>query len=222
MPGMTDYSADNWLEYIVGKTAMPSTPTAYIGLFTTAPTSNSGVTGATEVSGGSYARQATSGATWNSATASAGSEPDVIPSYINNAAAITFPVATASWGTVTSFGVFDAVSGGNLLTWDYLGNFIWLPFTCTSASPGVITLPAHGYSNGDSVVVTEKYGGALPTTGGTWAGIKTVANVTTDTFTAGVNTTGTGDGLVRKILQQSIPSGVQASFAIGALTITAA
>lgn len=222
MAGMTDYSATGWLNYIVGKTAIPSLPTAYIGLFTTAPTSDSAVTGAVEVSGGSYARQTTSGATWNAASNSSGSEPSVTPANITNAAAITFPVATADWGTVVAFGLFDAVTTGNLLCWDYLGNFRWLPFSGSSATPGVLTSPAHGYSNSDSVVVTTKFGGTLPTTGGTWVGIKTVANVTTDTFTAGVNTTGTGDGLVRKILQQSIPNGVQASFAISALTITAA
>lgn len=223
MAGMTDYSATGWLAYIVGKTAIPSLPTAYIGLFTTAPTSDSGITGAVEVSGGSYARQATSGATWNAASNSSGSEPSVTPANITNAAAITFPIATANWGTVTSFGLFDAVSAGNLLCWDFLGNFKWLAFSGSSATPCVLTSPAHGYSNSDSVVVTNKFnGGALPTTGGTWAGLLTVANVTTDTFTAGVNSTGTGDGLVRKVLQQSIPSGVQASFAISALTLTAA
>lgn len=222
MAGMTDYSAANWLNYITGKASIPATPTAFVGLFTTAPTSDSGVTGAVEVSGGSYARQTTSAATWNSASNSTGTEPNVTPANITNAVAITFPVATANWGTVVAFGLFDASTVGNLLMWDYIGNFKWLPFSCTTASPGVLTSPAHGYANGDPVVVTAKYGGPLPTTGGSWAGVLTVANVTTDTFTAGVNTSGTGDGQVRKILQQSIPSGVQASFAIGALTATAA
>jgi hypothetical protein len=69
----------------------------------------------------------------------------------------------------------------------------------------VLTSTAHGYANSDPVVVTAKDGGTLPTTGGSWSGVLTVAGVTTDTFTAGVNTTGTGDGLVRKIVQQSIP-----------------
>lgn len=222
MAGMTDYSATNWLAYITGKTVIPATPTAYIGLFTTAPTSDSGVTGAVEVSGGSYARQATSAATWNTPTNSSGSEPAVTPAFISNAVAITYPIATANWGTVVAFGLFDALTVGNCLTWDYLGNFRWLPFTCTLATPGVLTSPAHGYANGDPVVVTAKDGGTLPTTAGSWAGVLTVANATTDTFTAGVTTTSTGDGMVRKILQQSIPSGVQASFAISALNITAA
>jgi hypothetical protein len=86
----------------------------------------------------------------------------------------------------------------------------------------VLTSPAHGYANGNSVVVTSKFGGVLPTTGGSWAGPLTVAGVTTDTFTAGVNTTGTGDGLVREITQQPIAGNVTASFSTSALTVTLA
>ena len=35
----------------------------------------------------------------------------------SNNAAITFPSPTANWGVVTHLGVYDAVSGGNLLFW---------------------------------------------------------------------------------------------------------
>jgi hypothetical protein len=42
------------------------------------------------------------------------------------------PQATASWGTVIAFALYDA-SSGNLLLWDYLGNFAWLPATVSSA-----------------------------------------------------------------------------------------
>lgn len=159
---------------------------------------------------------------WPAASASSGSEPATTPAQTVNGAVITFPAATANWGTVVAFGIYDAVTTGNLVSFDYLGNFKWLPFTCTLASPGVLTSPAHGYSNSDPVVVTQKYGGVLPTTGGSWAGVLTVASVTTDTFTAGVNTTSTGDGSVRKITQQSIPTGVTASFAASSMTLTAA
>lgn len=216
MTGLTDYSAQNLLNYIVGKTAVPTLPTVYVALFTAVGVDAG--TGFTEVSGGSYARVATTGSTWN---ASSGTTP----STISNASTITFPTATASWGTAIAFGLYDAATSGNLLAWDYLGNFSWLPFTCTLASPGVLTAKAHGYSNGDPVVVTAEYGGTLPTTSGSWVGALTVASSTTDTFTAGVNTSSTGNGLVRKIVQQSIPTGVQASFtggSPGALVVTAA
>jgi hypothetical protein len=206
MSGLTDYAARKVLELLAGKTAF-ALPTVYVALFT-AVGSDDG-TGFTEVSGGAYARVATAGATWNAASGSA-------PAQISNSAAVTFPLATADWGTAIAFGLYDAASGGNLLAWDYLGNSARVPFACSLASPGVLTAPAHGFSNGDKAAVTAEYGGALPATAGSWAGLLTVATVTTDTFTAGVNTTGTGSGMVRKAVSQAIPSGVQASFAGGA------
>ncbi len=157
------------------------------------------------------------------ASASVGNEPSTVPGKIvNTTAVITFTQATASWGTVTSYGLYDALTVGNLLEWDYLGNFAWVPFTGTNASPSVLTSPAHGYVNGDSVVVSTKYGGTLPTTAGSWAGLLTVAGVTTDTFTAGVNSTSTGDGQVRKVVAQPIAINVTASFGANQLTISAA
>lgn len=147
------------------------------------------------------------------------------PVSITNGAVITFPQATVSWGTVIAFEIRDAVSSGNLLWWDYLGNFAWRPFTATLASPSVLTAPAHGYANGDPVVLATEFGGTLPTGGGTWNNttVYTVAGVTTDTFNVSQNaTTASGSGMVRKIVQQSIPSGVTASFAASALTASGA
>lgn len=85
-------------------TTTPITP--YIALFTTAPTDSSG---GTEVSGGSYARVSSAGK-W--AAPSAGS--------VSTNATITFPTATADWGTVVAFAVMDASSGGNMLYWGAL------------------------------------------------------------------------------------------------------
>ena len=99
----TDYCENKVLDHINGKTAF-TMPTAYVALFTAAP-SDAG--GGTEVSGGSYARVATSGATWSAAASGAAS----------NAAAISFPTAPASWGTVTHYALFDAASSGNMLRW---------------------------------------------------------------------------------------------------------
>jgi len=36
-------------------------------------------------------------------------------SQIDNNAAVTFPQATGSWGTITHFGIFDAITAGNQL-----------------------------------------------------------------------------------------------------------
>ena len=229
MAGFSDYTAQNVLAYITGKTAIPALPMASVGLFTVAPTSDAG-TGGTEVSGGSYARVATAGADWNAPTASVGTEPSVVPAFTSNANTVTFATATAPWGNVQAFGLFDASS--NLLVWDYLGNYLWAPAVMSAASPGVVTSAAHGYSNGDVVVVTTKYGGALPTlSAGSFSPTLLVANATADTFTlttsgaVALNTSTSGDFQVRKVLVQTISSGVQASFAggsPGALVITSA
>jgi hypothetical protein len=85
---------------------LPYTPPSalFLGLFTTAPTDAGG---GTEVSGGSYARQAITPATWNAPSGGA----------CTNAGTITFPTASASWGTVVAFGLFDSLTGGTLLIW---------------------------------------------------------------------------------------------------------
>lgn len=185
-------------------------------------TSNTVTMSANATGGGVGGTDSIQFSAWPAATAASGSEPATTPAQVINGALVSFAAATASWGTVVAVGIYDALTSGNLLTYDYLGNFKWLPFTCTSASPGVLTSPAHGYANGDLVVVTQKYGGVLPATSGSWAGTLTVAGVTTDTFTAGVNTTGTGDSNVRKVVPQSVPSGVTLSFAASTMTLTAA
>lgn len=99
----TDFAENKVLDHMLGKTSW-TMPTAYVGLFTAAP-SDAG--GGTEVSGGSYARKSTAGADWNAASGGSTS----------NANAITFVTASASWGTVTHFGIFDAATAGNLLRW---------------------------------------------------------------------------------------------------------
>ena len=211
MTGLSDYSAKHVLDWTVGKTAMPSLPTAYVALFTGVGTDAG--SGFTEVTGGSYARAATAGADWNAAAGTA-------PSTNSNVNAVTFPTSTGSWGTVIAWGIYDAATNGNLLAWDFLGNDPWVPFSCTNASPGVLTaigITANSnptLANGATVVVTNEYGGTLPT-GLVQYTLYTVAGLSADTFNVGTNTSSTGDGLVRQITQQSIPSGVTPSFAGG-------
>lgn len=104
--------ANKILEAQVGKTAF-GTQTAYVALSSTTPTNGNPPTNITEPSGGSYARVATSGATWGSA--SGGS--------ITNAAVITFPTASADWASAANmtYGVlYDALTGGNVIGYGVL------------------------------------------------------------------------------------------------------
>jgi hypothetical protein len=104
----SDYLENKLLDHQVGKTSY-TMPSVWVGLFTAAP-SDAG--GGTEVSGGSYARKATTGADWTAASGGSTS----------NANILSFVTATASWGTVTHFGLFDAATAGNLLRWAALGS----------------------------------------------------------------------------------------------------
>lgn len=165
---------------------------------------------------------------WPAASASSGTEPAVTPVSATNGAIITFVQATSSWGTVIGFGIYDALTSGNLLAHDYLGAFNWLPCTVSSASPGVITAKAHGFSAADPVVYTNKYGGTAPTfSQSNLTGVLAVVSPSTDTFTVtnaatAVNTSATGSGMVRKIVQQPIAANVTASFAASQLTLNVA
>jgi hypothetical protein len=102
MTTISTFLANKQLDHTWGKTAY-TMPTVFLGLYTTNPTMPAG-TGGVEVSGGSYARVAL--ATLIGA-ASAGAN--------SNSGTITFPTATASWGTIVGVGVFDALTVGNLL-----------------------------------------------------------------------------------------------------------
>ena len=99
----TDYLEDKILKHIFTGTSYTSPTTIYVGLHTSA---SSDAAAGTEVSGGAYARQ-------TAAFAVTGTNP----TEAATTAAIEFPVATASWGTVTYAGVYDALTGGNLLAY---------------------------------------------------------------------------------------------------------
>lgn len=152
------------------------------------------------------------------------------PASTTNGSVISYAAATGSgFGTVIAFGLYDASTAGNLIAWDFLGNFAWLPFEIPTAS-NLATVKGHGYASNDPVVFTAEYGGTLPTLStGTMTGytVNFVATPATDTInvdtTSGpataIVTTSSGSGMVRKIVQQSIPAGVTASFAASTLQL---
>jgi len=99
----------NWLK----GTTFPAAPaTVYVALFTTAPTNDAGAS-AVEVSGGSYARAAITTTTGFSAISGAPSAPG----QISNGSTVTYATPSANWGVIVAFGVYDALTVGNLLYW---------------------------------------------------------------------------------------------------------
>jgi hypothetical protein len=99
MAEFTDYLENKIIDHMLRNQAYTPPSTVYVALFTGA-TDDTG--GGTEVSGGSYARQAV---TLGAASGGASS----------NTADITFPQATAAWGTITHVALMDAETGGNML-----------------------------------------------------------------------------------------------------------
>lgn len=100
---MTDYLVNALRSHVFRNTSYTSPTTVYLALFTVAPTES---TAGTEVTGGSYARQACA---W-STTAN--------PGEVENTSAETFTAMPAC--TVVAIGVLDASTGGNLLVFGLL------------------------------------------------------------------------------------------------------
>lgn len=99
MAQMSNFLEDALINGTLRGTTYTAPSTVYVALYTSDPTDAD--TG-TEVSGGSYARQSvTFGAPSNGVAVNSG--------------AVTFPTATASWGTIGWIGIRDAATGGNLL-----------------------------------------------------------------------------------------------------------
>jgi len=91
---------------VVKGTNHPAAPAnLYLALYTVAP-ANDGTSG-TEVSGGSYARQAIASSGWSAISGAS-------PSQISNSGVIAFPTATAAWGTIVAWALWDALTGGHL------------------------------------------------------------------------------------------------------------
>jgi len=99
MAEMSNFLENALINATLRNTTYTSVATVYVSLWTSDPTdAGSG----TEVSGGSYARTAVTFAAPSNGVST-------------NSADVTFPTATASWGTVGWIGINDAATSGNLL-----------------------------------------------------------------------------------------------------------
>ena len=99
---MANYLKNKLLNLTLSGTAYAGVDDPYVSLWITDPTDAE--TG-TEVSGGSYARTQASFATASGTTGQVATDADV-----------TFPTATASWGTVAYIGLHEPATGtGNMI-----------------------------------------------------------------------------------------------------------
>jgi len=99
---LTNYLENKLIDHFLGTTTFTKPAAVYVGLFTVTPGEAGG---GTEVTGGSYARQA---ATFSAASSGATS----------NDANIDFTGMPAA--TVVAIGIFDASTSGNILLWGTL------------------------------------------------------------------------------------------------------
>ena len=107
---LTDTFEDRVLNWLLTTNSVTRPTTWYVGLFASgnAPTDS---TSGTELSGSNYSRvQVTFSVSGTS------------PTTATNTATLTFPTASGSWGSVTTAGIFDASSSGNLIAYANLSN----------------------------------------------------------------------------------------------------
>lgn len=106
----SDYLEKAILDHLVGGSTLAKPTNVYIAVSTAAYSDAATGASMTEVTGGGYGRVAVSNnaSNWPNATGSS-------PALKQNGAPFTFPTASSSWGTLLSFYIVDAASGGNIL-----------------------------------------------------------------------------------------------------------
>ena len=93
------------LNHFFRSASQPAPATLFLALYISDPTDDDI---GTEIAGGGYMRQIITFA-----------EPQQVGGrgQTQNNAQVTFPTATDNWGTISHWGVRDALTGGNLLTY---------------------------------------------------------------------------------------------------------
>ena len=117
MGSKSDYLENKVIDHVLGGVTYTPVATTYIALCTTTPTDAS--TGATIVevaNSNNYSRV--------SVTINNTNWPNATAGLKKNGTTITFPTASGSWGTVTSFAILDSgtYGAGNVLFWSALDN----------------------------------------------------------------------------------------------------
>lgn len=148
-----------------------------------------------------------------------------------NAAIQSFAACGAIGATLTHWGLGLSSSGaGTLLAAGPLGPTAGpaVPFTCTIASPGVLTVPGYTPAVNDQVSVYQLPGTEGLPTGltegtvyyvGTAPGGQTLTLSTTTANGAPVNTSSTGSGILVKQSPLAVSNGITPSFAASAISI---
>jgi hypothetical protein len=212
------FNATTWTSIAVNATTSPAT-NLYVSLHNADPLEG-GSQSTSETAYTNYARVAVA------RTTGGWSVSGNNPAQVSNVAAITFAQCGATGDTLTYFGLGLSASGaGTLLMSGPIGPGPAYGFTCTSASPGTLTVPGSSLTVNQRVMVYGLGPGlTLPTgiTEGTvyYVGTVTGTAVTLSTTTANgspVNTTSVGAGVLLPCSPLAVSSNITPSFAAGAL-----
>lgn len=101
MGSFSNYLENKILDHFLKTISFTVPSNVYVALSTADPTDAG--SGIAEPSGNNYARTVCN--TWNAASGGATA----------NTGAVTFPTASGSWGTISHFALFDAITSGNML-----------------------------------------------------------------------------------------------------------
>jgi hypothetical protein len=192
---------------------LKNTSFAVATLYASLHNGNPGITGANEVAGGSYARQAVTLGTPSS-------------SAVSNSAALNFtgmPAVTTPG--LTHVGLWDASSAGNFLWAGTLGTRDVRAFTAVAATD-ILTAPGSAYSAAtDMADLVTLFDSVLPVGVSALTNyfIVTVSGVTTKlSLTSGgsaIDLTADGAGMIRRIQPKVVNSGDTVNIAIAALAL---
>lgn len=130
MSKLSDYLELKLLDHLLGGSDYTPAANVYIALYSAAPTDAGG---GTEATGSGYARKPVANNLTNFPAAVSGAK--------SNGTSIAFAAATGAWSAsanMTHFGIFDALSGGNLLAW----GVIETPFAVANTDTPTIAVGA--------------------------------------------------------------------------------
>jgi len=217
--GFTNYLRDKLLNHTFRNTAYSQVATVYSALFSVKPTDayTGGVPTGTELTGGNYARTAT---TYGAPAAGTPGRK------ISNSGDVTFPTANANWSEAVAQGVMEGSGGAaEMLAWEWLTDATPVWAAGTAAVSDTFTSYAHGFSTNDRVILKAPLGAQLPT-GVSADTVYYVISAATDTFSlsltqggGAIDITAVGEFLALRIKPVTVNSGDTAKFTAGQLFV---
>ena len=215
------FNATNWANIADNTVTSPLTQ-----LFVSLHTADPGEAGSQTTNETAYTNYARQGVNRNSGGWTVSGTD---PTQVVNAGTITFPTCGVTGATITHWGIGTLVSGaGVLIASGPVGPVAgpYLEFTCTSASPGSMTIPGSSYAVNDQLSVYHTPTGTLPTgfTEGTVYYVGTAPGITVSLSTTlananPVNTSSVGAGVAIKQTPLVVSLNVTPTFAASALKL---